>query len=934
MDDLQDASTSSEGSQRHHRTSRLAPTADRRKRSLHHGERRPHPQVLETMMDELEDKVRHYFLLYIKERKRRQKCEKFSYWMQQEMAANQRLLTESQAYVDSLESKFEEIRGDPDAVRDTVQRVDLMYAQIDTLIQAFAGVCSFAATREADKQTLMQCVLDYLYPCRALDARLNALYGALYYYRLGEYKSLPEQPPPPPEPSFFPMSEVRGPWIQPSPFVPQPAAPVHATKFDAALAATLEAAKAPEKPKEKEAQATPQPVGVKKLFGAQKPKDAAPPAEAKSAEPRAKASVLPQQDANASADVELKGFSVLLEELTGFKRPAMSRGTGVKLVVRWTMGGGRRESVATRISDPTLTDGFTASKHDRRETVHQTPHALNLYARIFSQCEGSPNNERASIHFLAELSPLPPKKAGVLPKIYIDVYDEKSPTALGNAQKTFVDPDTAKKSAPWQIKDPKGSLLGSINVSIAPNPLNALLPAQLKKGIGAKAAGNGDVKSPAKEDAGKPGGGGKVGASKPTVGAVAAKPELPKSAAAKPEVSKTAVNVSGKPEVAKPASAPPKPELPKPGGLPAKPDLPKPGGIEVKKPELPKPEGGGIKKPDLPKPGGVEIKKPELPKPGGVEMKKPDLPKPGDAVIKKPDLPKPGAVPTKPDLPKGGPPLAASKPDLPKTPPAKPDAAGDAKVKGSDVAKPSTPGAPAGPLGGKPVAAAGAPGVKPALAKPGDAAKTPPGAPKPAGGPPPVPGKGPAESPGKDVKPGGPPAPDGKPGVKPPTPPAAPAKPGDVGKDAKGGPPLPAKPGAPDAGLKKPGGPPLPGKTDAAAAKPGAPGDAKGAPAKPVALKPALGAKPELTKPGGVAKPPLAKPDLSKPALAKPVLAKPALAKPALAKPVIPAKPMLALAKGAPGAKPALGAKPGLAPKPGLTTPGMPPAKPSLTKAA
>lgn len=55
------------------------------------------------------------------------------------MAANQRLLLDSQAYVDSLESKFEEIRGDPDAVRDTVQRVDLMYAQIDTLIQAFAG---------------------------------------------------------------------------------------------------------------------------------------------------------------------------------------------------------------------------------------------------------------------------------------------------------------------------------------------------------------------------------------------------------------------------------------------------------------------------------------------------------------------------------------------------------------------------------------------------------------------------------------------------------------------------------------------------------------------------------------------------------------------------------------------------------------------------
>lgn len=55
------------------------------------------------------------------------------------MATNRRLLMESQSYAESLEAKIEEIRGDPEALRDTVQRVDLMYAQIDTLIQAFAG---------------------------------------------------------------------------------------------------------------------------------------------------------------------------------------------------------------------------------------------------------------------------------------------------------------------------------------------------------------------------------------------------------------------------------------------------------------------------------------------------------------------------------------------------------------------------------------------------------------------------------------------------------------------------------------------------------------------------------------------------------------------------------------------------------------------------
>lgn len=74
----------------------------------------------------------------------------------------------------------------------------------------------------------------------------SALYGALYYYRLGEFKGLPEQPPPPPEPSFMPFNEMMGPWIKPMAFTPQPTPQVHATKFDAALAATVEAAKAPE----------------------------------------------------------------------------------------------------------------------------------------------------------------------------------------------------------------------------------------------------------------------------------------------------------------------------------------------------------------------------------------------------------------------------------------------------------------------------------------------------------------------------------------------------------------------------------------------------------------------------------------------------------------------------------------------------------------
>ncbi|OEH77988.1 hypothetical protein cyc_00423 [Cyclospora cayetanensis] len=771
------------------------------------------------------------------------------------MAENQRLLVDSQEYVNSLEAKFEEIRGDPDAVRDTVQRVDLMYAQIDTLIQAFAGVCSFVATRDADRPTILQCVLDYLYPCRSLDPRLNALYGALYYYRLGEYKGLPDQPPPPPEPKFIPMHEVMGPWIQPTPFTPHPTPPVHATKFDAGLAATIEASKAPEVTK-----ADSKPKGL--AVDGQKAKEASLVAKAGAAGvkaatgPRSKAS-LPQQAADASADVELKGMSILLEELTGFKRPAMSRGVGVKLVVRFD--------------------------HESAVEMKKKPDRCV----VIDKCDGSAGNESASVYFLAELSPMPPKKPGILPKIYIDVFDEKSPNGLGNAQKTISEADTIKKSAPWQIKDTRGAVLGSISVSIAPVPLNAMLPAQARKATG-KVAGEGALKKGEKAEPQKP----DVPKSVSTSG-VGAKPELPKPA----------VSVSKPPLPTSPTS-PAKPDLPKPGAPVTKPELPKPG--LAAKPDIPKPALGA--KPDLPKPGALGAK-PDLPKPGITEIKKPDIPKPGLGLTK-PDLSKPESVPSKPGLSKPG--AAAEKPGPPK-PEGVPGAADAKKTLSAAAAKPELgkPGSPSGtpsPMKG--------PGAKPDSTK---AATGGPGA--------------------KDFKAAGPPKPadtDGKSKGGP----AAPAK-GEA----------PAKPGLgtpqPKADVKKSllgtaGGSPKPGLD----AKPQL-GAKPNLAAKPALAKPDLGAKPALKKPDLGAKPAVAKPALAaKPGLAKPALAKPAVpAKPMLAlakgpaKPATPAKPMLALAKGSPAgkpaleAKPALGAKPATPAKPALSKPGMPPAKAGLGKA-
>ncbi|CDJ70160.1 hypothetical protein, conserved [Eimeria necatrix] len=889
---------------------------DDRSRASPHAEFRRHPQVIETMLDDLEDKVRHYFLLYVKERKRRQKCEKFSYWMQQEMATNRRLLMESQSYAESLEAKIEEIRGDPEALRDTVQRVDLMYAQIDTLIQAFAGVCSFVATKEADRPTILQCVLDYLYPCRALDPRLNALYGALYYYRLGEYKGMPEQPPPPPEPKFMPLHEIMGPWIQPSPYTPTPTPPVHATKFDAALAATLEAAKAAEG-----AKADVQQTAKKTTVEIQKPKEArllatktatgTGVAKAASTEPRAKAS-LPKQAEDASADVELTGMSILLEELSAFKRPSLSRGVGARLVVRF-------------------------DSESPMETKKKPERCV-----IVDKCDGTPGSESATVYFLASLSPLPAKKPGVVPKICIDIYDEKSPTGLGSAQKTIMDADTLKKSAPWQIKDSKGSVLGQITVSVAPIPLNAMLPAQVKQGDAAtKTAKAGEAsKSVVAKSGGtvtkpelpKP----SAAVSKPALPKVGgAKPELPKPSApaSKPELPK-AGSPASKPDLPKPAVPATKPELPKAElsskseitkpGLPAKPDLSKP--VLGAKPDLPKPKVGA--KPELPKPAlGA---KPELPKPGGVGAK-PDPPKPGAADAKKTEPPKPGAPlgktegtkaaePPKPGLPKPG--AAAEKPGPPKPPEAAPGATGKVTGAKADLSKPGLPNPKSASPSAGPAGKLGPP--KPADESPGP--KGTPAAPTKAGDPT-----------AKDAKAGGPVAPPGKDAKLPSVPPAN----GKPALPAKG--PLSAKPAVEPPGVKADAKKALPSKAGETP-KPvlGAKPDlAKPLLPKPGLAKPELGAKPAVAKPTLAAKPVMAKPDLAKPVLpakpaeAKPALAaKPGLAKPGLAKPVIPAKPMLALAKGAPTAKPALGAKPALAPKPGLSKPGLPPAKNGIGKAA
>ncbi|PFH32515.1 variable surface lipoprotein [Besnoitia besnoiti] len=737
---------------------------------------RPPPQVIENMLDELEEKVRHYFLLYTREKKAREKTERYNYWLQKELAEQKEKLISNAEYIESLQQKFDELRGDPEMVRDTLQRIDLMYAQVDTLVQALAGVCGFAAVKEASREQLLQCALDYLYPCRALDPRLHELYGLLYYYRLGEAKVAPSPPPPPPEPTYAALTEgAGGMWIRPSPYTIFKTPGVGDSPFQRGLAETRQildaeaAAKAEaEKEAEKKAAEAAKPeqdkpaVGAIKKIGAGtstaagKVGAAKPDAkkEAKAATPEKSGGGAPSTASDpptrepVDPKAALKGMSVFVRRLENFKRPPSSKEESLRIAVRM--------------------DGESATEVKRKD------------GRFFvvDKCGGSPGKEEATFNLLVEFPSLPAPKPGGNPKFIIDVYDNKGFTALGRADKPFNDKDLPTKDAVWEIKDNAGKAFGKLICTVTPIPLNAPLPCEGSGG--AKADAGAKKADPPKEEKASP---------------AIKKPDLPKpggAAAPTPAASPKADN--GKAAEAKTPAAPAggikKPDLPKPAGVGAK-LQPKVSGVaEIKKPELgAKPAAGGVVKPGLPPakgagdlaankegPGGAPgagalAKPPLMPGKSGVGLVKPDLnkkpvmasasgvgkpsllnsaksgmftaqksgvlatQKSGLVTPQKSALLKPAVasqksgvlMPVKPPGPKPGGAVAnspdAAKKVSPPVAPAKPDMKKGTETKPLTSSKPGTP-APAKPGAGPPAKPGAGPPAKPGAgppAKPGAA---------------------------------------------------------------------------------------------------------------------------------------------------------------------------------------------------------------------
>ncbi|KAK2196573.1 hypothetical protein BdWA1_001820 [Babesia duncani] len=164
------------------------------------GRQRPEPEIIEHMLDDLESRMRHYFLLYNRERDLRKRAEEDAYRLEQEIAQLQQDIQQSVAKGKSLESKIKTLVGQPLKIKETVDKIDLLYTQMDTLIQSLVGIGSCATIQSTSREAFVKLCLEYLYPCRDLDSRINCLYTALYGMLMNT--TIQVQPPKPSSPAL------------------------------------------------------------------------------------------------------------------------------------------------------------------------------------------------------------------------------------------------------------------------------------------------------------------------------------------------------------------------------------------------------------------------------------------------------------------------------------------------------------------------------------------------------------------------------------------------------------------------------------------------------------------------------------------------------------------------------------------------------------
>eukprot|EP00923_Selenidium_pygospionis_P052015 GHVN01090033.1.p1 GENE.GHVN01090033.1~~GHVN01090033.1.p1 ORF type:complete len:892 (+),score=167.66 GHVN01090033.1:2063-4738(+) len=391
----------------------------------------PDPIIVEQMIDYLEEKARYYFVMFSRERKKCREIEKHNYYLTDETSAQKGTINDLEMSCAHLHTKLKDLRGDPFALTETIQRIDLLYTQLDTLIQALAGVCSNISFKPSDKEMLLQLALDYLFPCRSLDPRLNALYGSVYYFKLGVTKDQPPAVGPPPPAGLVPPGE-HGAWLPPGapplkdgkayPFLPDD----HKTPFDFALKKTQEIAK--KKGIE---------IDLKKVQDKAKPTLTTPKALGSAKPPTAPPEGKPRLTGDANATI-----SSLKVAITAVELP------------------------------PTNAKVFAVCRYDH-EKMDDTKKISERKSAVIPLTGGKATPTGVEV----SLGDLPPKKAGIIPKFEIDVYSDPLERLIGTASATFIEEVTIKDNGVWPVIGADKQKIGTLSVTVSPTPANAMMPA-------------------------------------------------------------------------------------------------------------------------------------------------------------------------------------------------------------------------------------------------------------------------------------------------------------------------------------------------------------------------------------------------------------------------------------------------------------------------
>ncbi|WBY60249.1 hypothetical protein Py17XNL_001303365 [Plasmodium yoelii yoelii] len=434
-----------------------------------HGRLRPEPEIVEHVLEELEDKIRHYFNLYKNEKEKRTNSESNNYYLQKEIYNAYEALDKNNMYTKKLEDKLENIKENQSSLIDTVRRIDLLYIQLDTLVQSFAGVCTQIASDTAEssdninkKKKTMKMLLDYIYPCRTLDPRINSLYGMLYYQSIGLLKDGKFiSPPIPPIPPLVPSEDLNG-WLPPSDYVPN-----HQIEYtnNGDLVKSMSSGENKNSFSD-----------LIKMYKQGNNND--------SYEEFFSKYIKEEQDKlennenvhnvlkisndgnnnNMSSDQngylisqDLQSFEININNL---EIKYLNGNPKIICVVRYDS-----ESAISAIQN---TQRVTRPK-DRIDIDSNIDYlTFNINSRIL-------------------LDKLPEKKTGDIPSFMIDIHDVSGKVLVGTSRCSFISEKTLINNAPWDIysrlNKSKPEIIGKIYVSVYPKPNNSILPAEVFKNL-------------------------------------------------------------------------------------------------------------------------------------------------------------------------------------------------------------------------------------------------------------------------------------------------------------------------------------------------------------------------------------------------------------------------------------------------------------------